>query len=42
MTDLGVLHHLLGILVHHDSNGLVLSQHQYILDLLTRAGMFNC
>jgi hypothetical protein len=42
MTDLGSLHHFLDIQVRRDSNGLVLSQHQYILDLLTRAGMSDC
>jgi hypothetical protein len=42
MTDLGVLHHFLGIAVTRDSNGLFLSQRQYILDLLNRAGMIDC
>jgi hypothetical protein len=35
MTDLGILHHFLNIVVTHDSHGLFLSEHQYILDLLT-------
>jgi hypothetical protein len=42
MTDLGFLHHFLNIAVTHDSHGLFLSQRQYILDLLTRAGMLDC
>ena len=42
MTDLDLLHHFLGILVIRDSSGLFLSQHQYILDLLNRAGMLDC
>jgi hypothetical protein len=42
MTDLGILHHFLNIAVTHDSYGLFLSQRQYILDLLTRAGMLDC
>ena len=42
MTDLGSLHHFLGIVVTRDSTGLFLSQRQYILDLLTRAGMLDC
>ena len=42
MTDLGLLHHFLGISVTRDSHGLFLSQRQYILDLLSRAGMLEC
>jgi hypothetical protein len=42
MTDLGVLSHFLGIAVHRDPSGLLLSQRQYILDLLARAGMMDC
>ena len=39
MTDLGPLHHFLGITVSRTSSTLFLSQRQYILDLLSRAGM---
>jgi hypothetical protein len=42
MTDLGLLHHFLGIAVTRDSHGLFLSQRQYILDLLTKSGMLDC
>jgi hypothetical protein len=42
MTDLGSLHHFLGIAVHRDTSGLFLSQRQYVLDLLNRAGMTDC
>ena len=42
MTDLGVLHHFLGISVTRSSDGLFLSQWQYALDLLQRAGMSEC
>jgi hypothetical protein len=42
MTDLGSLHQFLDIQVRRDSNGLVLSQRQYIPDLLTRTGMSDC
>ncbi|XP_014660860.1 uncharacterized protein LOC106804396 [Setaria italica] len=42
MTDLGDLHHFLGISVTHSSQGLFLSQRQYALDLLQRAGMDKC
>ena len=42
MTDLGTLHHFLGIAVSRSTNSLFLSQRQYILDLLSRAGMSDC
>ena len=42
MTDLGDLHHFLGISVTCSSEGLFLSQCQYALDLLQHAGMAEC
>jgi hypothetical protein len=42
MKDLGTLHHFLGIIVSRTSSGLHLSQRQYILDILDRAGMSEC
>ncbi|WVZ56997.1 hypothetical protein U9M48_007445 [Paspalum notatum var. saurae] len=42
MTDLGDLHHFLGISVARCSDGLFLSQRQYAADLLQRAGMAEC
>jgi len=39
MTDLGDLHHFLGISVTRSTYGLFLSQRQYAVDLLQRAGM---
>ncbi|WVZ87097.1 hypothetical protein U9M48_033789 [Paspalum notatum var. saurae] len=42
MTDLGALHHFLGISVTWSSDGLFLSQRQYAMDLLQRAGMADC
>ena len=42
MKDLGQLHHFLGVSVTHSSDGLFLSQRQYILDILERAGMQDC
>jgi hypothetical protein len=42
MTDLGDLHHFLGISVTRSSDGLFLSQRQYAADLLQRAGMAEC
>ena len=42
MTDLGDLHHFLDISVTRDSSGLFLSQRQYAVDLLQRAGMSEC
>ena len=42
MSDLGELHHFLGINVHRTPRGLFLSQEQYALELLERAKMLNC
>jgi hypothetical protein len=42
MSDLGDLHHFLGISVTHSADGLFLSQRQYAVDLLQRAGMLEC
>jgi histone deacetylase 1/2 len=42
MSDLGDIHHFLGVTVHRTSHGLFLSQHQYALELLERANMINC
>jgi hypothetical protein len=42
MTDLGDLHHFLGISVTRSADGLFLSQRQYAVDLLQRAGMAEC
>ena len=42
MTDLEDLHHFLRISITRSANGLFLSQHQYAVDLLQRAGMAEC
>jgi hypothetical protein len=42
MTDMGQLHHFLGISVTHCADGLFLSQWQYTLDILDRTGMSAC
>jgi histone deacetylase 1/2 len=42
VKDLGSLHYFLGIEVHHQSSGLILSQKKYAMDLLQRAGMLKC
>jgi len=42
MTDLGALHHFLGISVTRSADGLFLSQRQYAVELLQRAGMAEC
>ena len=34
MSDLGDIHHFLGINVHRTHEGLFLSQHQYALEIL--------
>jgi hypothetical protein len=42
MSDLGDIHHFLGINVHRTSAGLFLSQQQYALEILDRAKMLEC
>lgn len=42
MSDLGPLHHFLGMHVQSCDGGLFLSQKQYMLDILARAGMSEC
>lgn len=42
MTDLGPLHHFLGIQVTRTSAGLFLDQSQYTKDIITRASMSSC
>ena len=42
MTDLGALHHFVGINVHHNQAGMFLSQQQYTLEILDRANMLHC
>ncbi|KAJ9558744.1 hypothetical protein OSB04_013358 [Centaurea solstitialis] len=42
MSDLGLLHHFLGITVTRQGNSLFLGQTQYARDILHRANMTNC
>lgn len=42
IRDLGSLSFFLGVEVKHIAHGLLLSQNQYISNLLNRTGMFNC
>jgi hypothetical protein len=42
LRDLGDVHYFLGIEVQSIGMGLILRQHKYILDILTRAGMTSC
>jgi hypothetical protein len=42
MSDLGPLHHFLGISVQCNKEGLILCQDQYASDILDRANMSNC
>jgi len=42
MKDLGELHHFLGMHVQRCGSGLLLSQRQYMLDILDRVGMTEC
>ncbi|KAK1604562.1 hypothetical protein QYE76_028235 [Lolium multiflorum] len=42
LKDLGALHYFLGVAVTRSPTGMFLSQRQYILDVLDRAGMTEC
>jgi len=42
MKDLGALHHFLGMHVQRSGDGLLLSQRQFMLEILERAGMTDC
>lgn len=42
ISDLGRLHHFLGLAVTYNDTGLFLSQHNYVADILHRASMTNC
>jgi hypothetical protein len=42
MTDLGDLHHFLGVSVHQNASGMFLSQQQYTYEILERAHMTHC
>ena len=42
MTDMGQLHHFIGVSVARCDDGLLLSQWQYTLDILERVGMSAC
>jgi hypothetical protein len=42
MTDLGSLHHFLGLTVTRQSDGFHLSQRRYIIEVLERANMADC
>jgi histone deacetylase 1/2 len=40
--DLGNVHYFLGIEIQSTGMSLMLRQHKYTLDILTRAGMISC
>ena len=42
MKDLGELHYFLGMQVQRSGDGMLLSQRQYMMDILDRAGMTDC
>ncbi|CAL9245815.1 unnamed protein product [Arabidopsis halleri] len=42
MTDMGKLHHFLGVKADFNDKGLFLSQSVYAQDIITRAGMVDC
>jgi hypothetical protein len=42
MKDIGPLHHFLGIIVEHRSDGMFLHQRTYTLDVIKRAATADC
>ena len=42
MKDLGKLHHFLGMRVQRSGDGMLLSQRQFMIEILDRAGMADC
>ena len=42
MKDLGTLHHFLGMHVQRSGCGFLLSQRQYMMEILNCAGMADC
>lgn len=42
MSDLGDIHHFLGVNVTRNTSGLFLCQQKYVLEILDRANMLNC
>lgn len=42
MSVLGDIHHFIGINVHRNTSGLLLSQQQYVFEILDRANMLHC
>ena len=42
MKDLGELHHFLGMQAERSGDGLLLSQRQYMMDIMEHAGMTDC
>jgi hypothetical protein len=42
MKDLGYLHHFLGIFIQRQPTDLFLSQRQYTMKIIERAGMVDC
>ena len=42
MSDLGLLHYLLGLEVNQNSDGIFISERKYAIDLLNRFNMLNC
>jgi hypothetical protein len=42
MKDLKPLHHFLGVSIQYQADGFFLTQCQFALDILERAGMVDC
>ena len=42
IKNLGRMKYVLGIEVAHSQNGVIVSEHKYIIDLLAEIGFVNC
>jgi hypothetical protein len=42
MKDFRPLHHFVGVSIQHQTDGLLLTQRQFALDILERASMVDC
>lgn len=42
MSDVGDIHHFLGVNVTRNASGMFLFEQQYVLEILDHANMLNC
>jgi hypothetical protein len=42
MSDMGLLHHFLGIEIYQEKDGVFICQRKYVENILKKFGMFGC